>query len=75
MYHLIEFTHQAQLDLERSGQRRLERLRVRPGSCLCAQLRPYVLESSVGPLEVADLSLDDGSTIRAVPFASFTFIE
>lgn len=75
MYHLIEFTRQAELDAERGRLYRLERVRVRPGSCFCAQLRPYVLESPAGPLELADLYLDDGALIRAVPFACFRFVD
>ncbi len=75
MYHVIEFTHPGQLDIERSRQQRLERVRVRPGMRMCAQTRPHVLESPAGLLEVADLYLDDGSTIRAVPFGCFKFID
>jgi hypothetical protein len=75
MFHLIEFTDHIYLDLEQSRQHRVEKLLLRPGSRLCVQMRPYVLESPVGPIEVADLFLDDGSTASAVPFASFRMVE
>ena len=39
------------------------------------QLKPYVLESAEGPLEVADLFLRDGSIARAVRFAAFQFLD
>ncbi len=65
----------ARLDIERSWNHRLELLLVRPGSLLGAQIRPHVLESPSGPVEVADLYLDDGSLIRAVPFACFAFVD
>jgi hypothetical protein len=39
------------------------------------QLRPFVLETDEGLLEVADLFFEDGTAARAVPFASFSFID
>jgi hypothetical protein len=42
---------------------------------LSAQIKPYVLESTRGPVEVADLFLEDGSVARAVRFATFKFLD
>ncbi len=39
------------------------------------QLRPYVVETGIGPVEVADLYFADGSATRFVPFRSFKFVE
>jgi hypothetical protein len=75
MFHFIEFRTDAHLDLILSRPRRLERLLVHPGLRLYTRVRPYVTESADGPVEVADLELDDGTTLRAVPFASFRFVE
>ena len=40
-----------------------------------ADIKPYVAESDDGPVEVADLSLEDGSIARAVRFAAFRFLD
>jgi hypothetical protein len=75
MYHTIEFRTPVRLDLEIAPERRMERHPVQPGSRFCAQIRPYVVATAYGPVEVADLYFNDGSTTRAVPFAAFTFVE
>ena len=48
MYHTIQFTTDAVLDLEISRKQPLERLRVRRGTRLRAQIRPYVVEAGGG---------------------------
>jgi hypothetical protein len=40
-----------------------------------AQIKPYVIETEYGPVEVADLFFADGTTARRVPFGSFAFAE
>ncbi len=50
-------------------------MRVGPGTRLHAQLKPYVVETEGGLVEVADLFFPDGTATRAVPFASFSFAE
>jgi hypothetical protein len=75
MYHTIEFDEALTVDLEISRKQPLERVSIRRGSRLRAQLKPYVVESDDGPTEVADLFFEDGSVTRGVPFAFFCFVE
>jgi len=75
MYHAIEFGVEFQGDLETSPQRRLERLMIRKGTRLQAQIKPYVVQSEEGPVEVADLSFEDGTGTCMVPFACFSFVD
>jgi hypothetical protein len=75
MYHTIEFDEALTVDLEISRKHPLERVSIRRGSRLRAQLKPYVVESDDGPTEVADLFFEDGSVTRGVPFAFFSFVE
>jgi hypothetical protein len=39
------------------------------------QLKPYVVETKDGLVEVADLFFADGTTARGVPFGSFSFVD
>jgi hypothetical protein len=71
MYHTIEFSLGVWADLEIPGQARLEQVLIRPGVRLRARVKPYVVESSLGPTEVADLFLEDDSVARTVSFACF----
>jgi hypothetical protein len=73
MYHAVEFAVDLWLDLERSPSQPLERVLLRRGSRRRAQLRPHVLETWAGPVEVADLFFPDGTAARNVPFAAFAF--
>jgi len=75
MYHTIEFAVDLNVDQEISPRRPLERLYIRKGSRLRAEIKPHIVESGGGPVEVADLFLDNGTTVRQVPFASFRFVE
>ncbi len=75
MYHTIEFAVVFWADLEISPKHRLERLLLRKGTRLQAQIRPYVVEGVDGPVEVADLFFEDGTATRGVPFAAFTFAD
>ena len=75
MYHTIEFTKDLVFDLEISPKHWRERILIHKGTRLQAQLKPYVIESDDGPIEVADLYFEDGSTTRGVPFESFAFVE
>jgi hypothetical protein len=75
MYHTIEFKDAFAADLEISPTQPLERLRVRKGTRARAQLKPYVVETPDGPVEVADLFFADGTTTRAVPFGRFSFAD
>jgi hypothetical protein len=75
MYHTLESLSEFTIDLEISPKHPLERLRIRRGTHLRAQLRPHVVERDGVPVEVADLYLEEGTVIRAVPFALFRFVE
>lgn len=75
MYHTIKFAAEFEVDLEISPKHRLERMRIRRGACLQAQIKPYVVETENGPVEVADLFFADGTTTRMVPFEWFAFVD
>jgi hypothetical protein len=75
VYHTIEFFTNLVADLEVGRQKPLERVLIHKGSRLLVQLKPYVVETVHGPIEVADLFFEDGSCIRTVPFACLAFVE
>lgn len=75
MYHSIEFTVRVCAALAVPGQCRLEKITLRKGTRLRAEIKPYVKESEDGPVEVADLFLEDGTAAHRVSFASFRFVE
>ncbi len=74
MYHTIEFRGDLIADLETSRAQRLERIRIRQGTRLRTQIKPYVVETQDGPVEVADLFFPDG-LVRGAPFAAFFFLD
>ncbi len=75
VYHTNEFGVEFLIDLEVSRRQPLERVRLRKGDRLRAQVKPYVAEAADGPVEVADLFFEDGTGTRRVPFACFAFVE
>ncbi|HKI37170.1 MAG TPA: hypothetical protein VKA46_35275 [Gemmataceae bacterium] len=75
MYHTIQFAVEFEAAVEVSAKLPLERVRIRKGERLEAQLRPHVVETDDGPVEVADLFFADGSATRNVPFVSFAFVD
>jgi hypothetical protein len=75
MYHTIEFKSHCGLDLETAPKQFPERLLVKAGMRLQAQIKPYVVETDEGPIEVADLFFEDGTTTRMVPFICFSFVD
>jgi hypothetical protein len=75
MYHTIEFNEDFTLDLVISRKLPMERVLIAKGTQTLAQLKPYVLEESDGPVEVADLFFEDGTVAQRVKFAFFRFIE
>jgi hypothetical protein len=74
MFHTLQFTADFTGDREVSRKQPLERVSIPTGTQLQAQLKPYVVEGEDGPVEVADLFLQDGTTTRTVPFACFSFL-
>jgi len=75
MYHTIEFAGHLTVDLEFSPKQPLERLRIRKSTRLQAQIKPYVVETVDGHVEVADLFFADGTITRTVPFKCFSFVD
>jgi hypothetical protein len=75
MYHTIEFPQELAVDLEMSPKHWLEKMVIRPGSRIQAQIKPYVVEADDGPVEVADLFFPDGTATRMVPFELFSFVD
>lgn len=75
MYHLIEFSSEVHADLETSPKEPLRKVRIRSGTRVRAQIKPYVIEGDKGPVEVADLYFAGGTTTRRVPFACFSLVD
>jgi hypothetical protein len=75
MFHLIEFVIDCTINLEIAPKKRLEKLRVRRGERRRAQIKPYVVETALGPTEVADLYFEDGTTTRMVGFWRFSLLD
>jgi hypothetical protein len=75
MYHSIEFERNLLAELDIPGEGRIPRVQIEKGSRLKAEIRPYVVESTKGPIEVADLLLEDDTVARTVAFASFHFLD
>lgn len=75
MYHTLKFDEALTLDVEISRKQPLEQVSVRKGARVRAQVRPHILETEGGPVEVADLFFEDGTASRGVRFASFRFVD
>lgn len=74
MDHLIEFRTAFTADFEVPSRQRLERLRLPKWTRALVGLRPYVVETAGGPVEMADLYFPDGSVARGIRFAQFRFV-
>jgi hypothetical protein len=75
MVHTIEFRVPGVAELERPDEVLPVKVFIEGGMRVRARVRPYVIETQKGPIEVADLMSEDGITARAVRFASFRFID
>jgi hypothetical protein len=75
MYHVIEFTVSLWVDLAVAPKQPLARLLLLRGTRVAAQIRPSILESNRGPVEVADLFFADGTVTRQIPYACFSFVD
>ena len=75
MYHTLQFLRDRVLDLCTSPKQPLERLRVQAGGRMVAQVKPYVLDTPSGPVEVADRFFADGTSAARVRFEWFTFVD
>jgi len=74
MFHTFRFRVRYVSDLQRRGKPRLEQVQLEAGCVIHAQIRPWVKETTRGPVEVADLDCD-GDVLLGVPFAAFQFSE
>lgn len=75
MYHTIEIRVTWVAEMTVPGATRPTQVLIQRGSRCQAQVRPHVMDSDWGPIEVADLLMDDGSITYAVPFAFFRFVD
>jgi hypothetical protein len=75
VYHTIELRVKFLAELEPPPEHPAEPLLIRRGTRIRLRLKPYVSESSEGPIEVADLFFENGEVTRRVPFACFSFVE
>jgi len=75
VFHTIEFTGNVTIDLEVSPKTPRERLPIQVGLRKNAQIKPYVVETPDGPVEVADLFFDDGTATRSIPYEIFSFVD
>lgn len=73
MYHEIQFRTKVVVDVRVPGRSRLERLVVQDGTTIRAEIQPFVEESADGPVESANLYLEDGTTLLGIPMAWFQF--
>jgi hypothetical protein len=75
MFHTIQFTSEVTAHLETAPRKPPEAIRIEKGTRLRVRVRPHVVETPEGPVEVADLVLADGKATRLVPFAWFSFVD
>jgi hypothetical protein len=75
MMHQIEFRWLVLAEIDRPEFVYPQRVVIKEGTRLLAKIKPYVVEPPDGPVEVADLHLEDGSVARAVRFAAFWFLD
>jgi hypothetical protein len=75
MYHTIEIAEEFTVDLESSPKHRLERMLIRRGTRLQVQIKPHVMETEDGPIEVAELFFADGMAPCIVPYEWFWFVD
>ena len=75
MYHIVEFRVSGLAELDTPGDQRSLQVFIKKGTRVRAEVKPYVVESDHGPVEVADLWAEDGTSARAVRFAAIRFID
>jgi hypothetical protein len=71
----IEFRWLVVAEIDGSEYGLMQSVVIKVGTRLSAKVEPYVVASPDGPIEVADLYLEDGSVVRAVRFAAFHFLD
>jgi hypothetical protein len=74
VYHTIQFAAEFVALPEIAPRQRRLRALIRKGDRLLAQVRPYVVETKRGLVEVVDLFFEDGTVARRVPYRCFVFV-
>jgi hypothetical protein len=75
MSHTIRFADDFLIHFLCARGHRPQRLLIPKGTPVRAQVKPYVVERAEGPVELADLILEDGTAAHMIPFACFSFVE
>ena len=75
MFHSIEFRWLVLTEIDGPEYGRMQGVVINEGTRLSAKIKPYLAESPDGPIEMADLYLEDSSLIRAVRFAAFQVLD
>jgi hypothetical protein len=75
MSHQLQFQADCKLNLLLPNSRKLQKVLVEQGNVIEAGVFPYIQEAEEGPVEVADLCLDQIGVLLAVRMACFRFVE
>jgi hypothetical protein len=75
MIHTIEFRWLVLAEINGPEYGLMQGIVINEGTRLSARIKAYVADSPDGPIEMADLYLEDGSVVRAVRFAAFAFLD
>jgi hypothetical protein len=75
VWHTLRFDVETVLDLSLGNRHRLERLRIPQFSKLRGRVRPYIEEGLSGPREMAEIELEDGTTLLGVSMGYFEFMD
>jgi hypothetical protein len=75
MYHTIQFRLKGLAELETPGKQQMEQVLIQQGTQMNVEIKPHIVETERGPVEVADLFLEDGSVARSVRYATFVFVD
>jgi hypothetical protein len=75
MYHTIEFDVDILVDMEGSHQHWLVSVLLNRATRVQARLKPSVVETVDGPLEVVDLFFEEGVLARGMPFQFFRLVD
>jgi hypothetical protein len=75
MYHTITLADDLLIHFAYTPSQRRGRLLIPKGARRRAQIKPYVVETEDGPVEVADLFFKDGPATHMVRCERFSFVD
>jgi hypothetical protein len=75
VYHPIEFTTGCIIRVQPPGRDVLAPVFILPGTRVRAEIWPAVVETAGGPVEVAELTFEDGCRAPLLPYACFAFVD